>query len=148
TSLVHDVRRVVSEILGKPFTERMDHQIFRPDQKVLALWAADCAERVLTYFEAKYPGDGRLRDAIAECRKWEATGVFKMPVIRGASLQAHTAAKIVKEDDAKFAAHAAGQAVATAHVPTHAFGSSVYTIRAVVAHTGNTNDSLITERNW
>ncbi len=41
-----------------------------------------------------------------------------------------------------FATHSAGQAVATAHVATHAFGSSVYGIRAVVAHTGNADDSV------
>jgi hypothetical protein len=43
-----------------------------------------------------------------------------MPVIRGASLAAHSAAREVNQEDvaARFAARAAGQAVATAHVPT------------------------------
>lgn len=71
-----------------------------------------------------------------------------MSVIRKASLDAHAAAKGAKEDYAKYAAHAAGQAVATAHVPTHALGSSVYSIRAVAAYSGNVNDGLIDEYSW
>lgn len=58
-----------------------------------------------------------------------------MPVIRGASLAAHAAAKLVHKKDtaAKFAAHAAGQAVATAHVPTHALGPVLYSMQHVAA---------------
>jgi len=57
-----------------------------------------------------------------------------MSVIRKASLDAHSAAKDVKENDAAcLAAHAAGQAVATAHVPQHAYGSSYYALKAIAA---------------
>jgi hypothetical protein len=148
TAVLYDVRKSVSDILNKPFTERIDHQIFKPDQKTLALWAADCAEHVLPYFEDNYPDDDRPRKAIEALREWIRTGVFSMAVIRGASLSAHAAAKGNKEADAIFAAHAAGQAVATAHVPTHALGSSLYGIRAAAAHSGNVDDGLIKERNW
>lgn len=147
-ALVYEVRKAVSEILNKPFTERIDHQIFRSDQKILALWAADCAEHVLSYFENECPDDNRPRKAIEVCRTWANTGVFRMFVIRGASLSAHAAAKTAKKDDSKFAVHAAGQAVATAHVPTHALGASVYGIRAVAAHSGIVNDGIVKERNW
>ncbi len=148
TELLQDVRRSVSEILGSPFTEKIDHKAFRPNQKVLALWAADCAVRVLPYFEDRCPNDDRPRKAIEACRKWAATGEFKMAEIRKASLGAHDAARRVKEHDAIFAAHAAGQAVATAHVVTHALGSSVYGIRATAAHSANRYDGLIGERSW
>lgn len=147
-TLLYEVRRSVSEILGTPFTEHMDHQIFKPYQRILAIWAADCAERVLPFFEDKYPEDDRPRKAIEKLREWTRTGVFSMSVIRKASLEAHAAAKGRREEDAIFAAHAAGQAVATAHVPTHAFGSSLYSIRAVAANSSNVNDGLIKERNW
>jgi hypothetical protein len=145
--LFYEVRRSVSEILDKPFIERIDHQIFKPDQKLLAIWAAECAERVLPYFEEKYPNDDRPRKAIEVLRDWIATGVFSMAVIRKASLGAHAAAKGKKEADAIFAAHAAGQAVGTAHVVTHSLGASLYGIRAVAAHLGNVNDGL-KERDW
>jgi hypothetical protein len=38
------------------------------DRRVVATWAADCAERVLMLFEAEAPTDGRPRDAIARTR--------------------------------------------------------------------------------
>jgi len=148
-AMLYDVRKAVSEVLDKPFTERMDHQVFRPYQKELALWAADCAERVLPYFEDLHPDDDRPRKAILECREWVRTGVFHMAVIRRVSLSAHAAAKEVKGNDAAcFAAHAAGQAVGTAHVNTHALGSSIYAIRAVIAYTGDIDEGLVKEREW
>ena len=146
--VLHDIRRSVSEILNKPFSEKTDHRVFKPDQKILALWAADCAEHVLPCFEEKHHGDDRPRKAIEACRQWVATGVFRMADIRKASLDAHAAAREAKEEDARAAAHAAGQAVATAHVPTHALGSALYGIRAAAAHSGNADDGLIRERDW
>src|SRR5512133_3108283 len=145
TLVLHDIRRSVAEILNKPFSEKIDHQIFRPDQNVLARWAADCAEHVLPFFEENHPGDDRPRKAIEACRRWVADGVFRMADIRRASLDAHAAARDAEGEDAKAAAHAAGQAVATAHVPTHALGSALYGIRAAAAHTGNPDDGLIRE---
>jgi hypothetical protein len=143
-----DIRRSVSEILNKPFTEHINHQVFKPDQKLLALWAADCAEHVLPWFEEKHPDDDRPRKAIEACRQWVATGVFRMADIRKSSLDAHAAAREAKEDDARAAAHAAGQAVATAHVPTHALGSALYGIRAAAARSGDADDGLIRECGW
>ena len=147
-TLLSDIRRDVSLVLGRPCTETIDHRIFQPDKRALALWAADCAEHVLPFFLEDQPGDVRSRVAIDTCRQWAATGVFRMADIRKASLDAHAAAREAKEADAVFAAHAAGQAVATAHVPTHALACSVYAIRAVAAHTGNADDGLIGERTW
>lgn len=146
--LLFEVRKEVSAILNKPFSERINHQIFQPDKKILALWAADCAEHVLPFFEDKYPDDDRPRKAIEVCRRWAATGTFRMSDIRQASLDAHVAAKIVKKEDARYAAHAAGQAVGTPHVPTHSLGASIYAIRSAAAHSGNIDDGLIRERNW
>ena len=57
-----------------------------------------------------------------------------MAAIRGASLAAHAAARAASANPAaSFAARAAGQAVATAHVPQHAFGSAYYALKALVA---------------
>ena len=81
-ALLYDVRKSVSEILNKPFSERINHQIFQPDKKALALWALDCAERVLPLFEAKYPHDKRPRKALETLKDWIDTGMFKMSVIR------------------------------------------------------------------
>ena len=123
----------------------------RNDHKALALWAADCAERVLPLFEDKYPQDSRPRDAIKTLLEWVRTGNFSMPVIRRASLGAHAAAKEVQENDkaASLAAHAAGQAVGTAHVVTHAFGSALYALKAVaVTNPADPKTALAIERDW
>ncbi len=122
----------------------------KQDQRLLATWAADCAERVLPFFEKVYPKDDRPRKAIEACRTWVRTGVFKMADIREASLAAHAAAREAKENDvACFAARAAGQAVATAHVPQHAFGGAYYALKAVVAaDSANAEVKIAKERNW
>ncbi|MCZ7357159.1 MAG: hypothetical protein O8C66_05215 [Candidatus Methanoperedens sp.] len=122
----------------------------KQDQRLLATWAADCAERVLPFFEKAYPKDDRPRKAIEACRTWVRTGVFKMADIRGASLAAHAAAREAKENKtACFAARAAGQAVATVHVPQHALGGAYYALKAVaVADLANADVKIAKERNW
>ncbi len=122
----------------------------KQDQRSLATWAADCAERVLPFFEKAYPKDDRPRKAIEACRTWVRTGVFKMADIRKASLEAHAAACEAKENNtACFAARAAGQAVATAHVPQHTFGAAYYALKAVAAvDPANAEIKIAEERNW
>jgi hypothetical protein len=56
-----------------------------------------------------------------------------MNEVRKLSLDAHSAAKDVRSDAAKFAAHAAGQAVGSWHVPTHALGAFSYAGKALIA---------------
>ncbi len=122
----------------------------REDQRLMASWAADCAERVLPFFEKAFPNDERPRKAIEACRTWVCTGLFKMTVIRGASLSAHAAAREAKGNEpAFFAARAAGQAVATAHVPQHAFGSAYYALRAIAsADSADAKVNVAKERDW
>jgi hypothetical protein len=112
--------------------EEMLELMSKTDKKTLAIWAIDCALCVLPYFEEKYPEDHRPRQALEILKTWIDTGVFKMAVIRKASLDAHAAAREVGEDSAaRSAARAAGQAVATAHVARHSYGSAVYAQQAV-----------------
>ena len=102
------------------------------EHKILAIWAADCAVRVMPFFEKTYPADIRPHIALQTLQKWIETGEFKMAVIRKSSLDAHAAAREVgKENAARSAARSAGQAVATAHMPRHAIGASIYALQAV-----------------
>ena len=131
--------------------EEMLELIKNTDHKTLAVWAIDCAERVLPYFEEKYPEDHRPRQAIEALQAWIHTGVFKMAVIRKASLASHAAAREVGEDNAaRSAARAAGQAVATAHVPSHSIGAANYALQAIHRATNSSDaDAAITkEREW
>jgi hypothetical protein len=118
----------------------------RADQKAMAMWAAHCAERVLPLFQQVYPKDDRPHHAIEVCRTWVRTGVFRMSEIRGASLAAHAAARDAKENEtACFAARAAGQAVATAHVSQHAYGGAYYALKAIAANDPTNAESKIAE---
>jgi hypothetical protein len=131
--------------------ERIIELVRKTDHKILAAWAIDCAERVLPYFEEKYPQDQRPRNAIKALQTWMNTGVFKMAVIRKASLDAHAAAREVGEDNpARSAARAAGQAVATAHVPTHSIGSAIYALQAIsrAADSSDVDAVLVKEQEW
>jgi hypothetical protein len=99
------------------------------DQRTLALWAADCAERVLPIFEAKYPDDDRPRKAIEAARAW-ARGKLRVGEARAAALATHAAAREATDPAAIAAARAAGHAAATAHVATHCSAAAHYAIKA------------------
>ncbi len=112
--------------------ERLVDLVKKTGHKILAIWAIDCAERVLPYFENKYPEDRRPRNAVDTLRTWIQTGEFKMAVIRKASLDSHAAARDVgKDSPARSAARSASQAVATAHVPIHSVGAAIYALQVV-----------------
>jgi len=99
----------------------------------IALRSAKLAEKVLPYFEKKYPKDRRPRKAIEALRTWIRTGVFSMKNIRKASFDAHAAARKAPEDSAaRAAARAAGQTAAVAHVVTHADGVEYYAKKTVL----------------
>lgn len=99
------------------------------DHHLLALWAADCAEHVLPLFEAARPDDDRPRRAIELARAW-VRGEVKMTVSRAAAGHANAAARDLS-GGARYAAYAAGQAAAVAHVAAHELGAAAYAIRAV-----------------
>jgi immunity protein 5 of polymorphic toxin system len=101
------------------------------DHRLLAVWAADCAQHVLHFFEQAQPSDDRPRRAIEQTLAW-VRGEITMTQARKAAFAANAAAREVS-GAAKEAAHAAGQAVAVAHVAAHELGAAAYAIRAVRA---------------
>ena len=101
-----------------------------PRHRLLASWAADCAEHVLPLFAQKHPHDDRPRLAIEAARAW-SRGEISVGEARAASVQAHAAARDAPEDDARTAARACGHAVATAHMADHALGPVLYGVKAV-----------------
>lgn len=101
------------------------------DHRLLALWAADCAEHVLPLFESAYPEDLRPRLAISHVRAW-VDGSVTMIESRAAGGHAMGAARD-KRGAARHAAYAAGQAGAVAHVAAHDLGAAAYAIKAARA---------------
>lgn len=131
--------------------EPMAELVAKTSHRTLAFWAIDCVMRVLPYFEESYPEDHRPRNAIAALQAWVNTGVFKMGDIRKASLASHAAAREVGEDnEARSAARAAGQAAATAHVPTHSIGAAKYALQAIhrAAGASDAGAAVAKERDW
>ncbi len=108
-----DIKKKIAEI-----TSKMDKQ-------ALAIWASDCAQHVLPYFEEKYPDDDRPRKAIEAARAWVKDEIT-VGEARSAAFAAHKAAREVEDDIARAVARAAGHAAATAHVASHAVHAADY----------------------
>jgi thymidine phosphorylase len=101
------------------------------DHRLLALWAASCAEHVLGLFESARPGDPRPRQAIEHARAW-VRGEVTMTQARAAGGHAMGAARDLRGAP-RHAAYAAGQAGAVAHVAAHELGAAAYAIKAARA---------------
>jgi len=112
-------------------TTRRGGTLSDSDHRLLALWAADCAEHVLHLFESEQTSDRRPRHAIDQIRAWEQ-GEVTMTVSRAAGIDAMAAARELT-GAARFAALAAGHAAAVAHVAAHELGAAAYAIRAMRA---------------
>jgi hypothetical protein len=101
------------------------------DHRLLALWAAACAEHVLHLFESEKPADPRPRQAIEQARAW-TRGEITMSQARTAAGHANAAARDLS-GAARHAGYAAGQAAAVAHVAAHELGAAAYAIKAARA---------------
>ena len=100
------------------------------DRRLLALWAADCAERVLPLFEADAPDDDRARDGIKRAREFGNGELGTAGEVRR-RFEAGRAAQSGKAPAAVAAARAAGQASGVAHMGAHALGAAAYAAKAV-----------------
>jgi len=118
------------------------------NHRLLAQWAALCAEHVLHLFELEQPDDTRPRDAIEAARAW-ARGELRMSDARMAAFPANAAGRDLPSP-AKYAALAAGQAAPVAHVAAHALGAAAYAIRAVAAQApkDEAEAARVAERDW
>jgi hypothetical protein len=101
------------------------------DHRLLALWAASCAEHVLHFFELAQPSDRRPRQGIELVRAW-TRGEIGMAESRAAGGHAMGAARKLS-GAARYAAYAAGQAAVVAHVAAHELGAAAYAIKAARA---------------
>ena len=116
------------------------------DRRVLAVWAADCAERTLPLFEAQAPTDPRPREAIAGVRAF-ARGEMRIGPVRALAVEAHAAARDVGNPAAVAAARAAGHAAATAHMAAHARGVA-YAARAAGLAAADDPTAVADEARW
>jgi Imm-5 like putative immunity protein len=109
------------------------------ERRIVAAWAADCAERVLGLFEAEAPGDSRPRNSIARTRAFA----------RG---ELGVAEEIRRRFDGGGAARGvstpAGQAAAVAHMGAHALGAAAYAAKAAGLAAPNRPEAVGEEIQW
>lgn len=117
------------------------------DRRIVASWAADCAERVLGLFEAESPADTRPRDAIARTRAF-ARGELGAAVEIRRRFVAGRAARGVRAPAAVAAARAAAQAAGVAHMGAHALGAAAYAAEAAGLGAPDRPDALHDEVRW
>ncbi|MCO5953496.1 putative immunity protein [Microbacterium yannicii] len=116
------------------------------DRRVVAAWAADCAERVLTVFESEAPDDERPRDAVERARAFSrgdltAAGEIARRFVAGRAAQSAISPAAVA------AARAAAQAAGVAHMGAHALGAAAYAARAAGLAAGDP-DAVAAELDW
>src|SRR5262249_58528727 len=118
------------------------------DHRLLALWAAACAEHVLDLFESAQPEDLRPRRAIEQARAW-VRGEVTMTQARTAAGHAMGAARDLR-GAARHAAYAAGQAGGVAHVAAHELCAAAYATNAprAAALEGERDAAGRLERRW
>ncbi|MDA8358996.1 MAG: hypothetical protein M0Z95_22465 [Actinomycetota bacterium] len=100
------------------------------DRRLVAGWAADCAERVLGLCEAEAQKDDRPRVAIARARAFSRGELKTADEVRRRFVGG-VPARDVKDPAAAAAARAASRAVAVCHMGAHALGAAAYAIKAV-----------------
>jgi len=116
------------------------------DHQLLALWAAQCAEHVLHFFEDRQPSDTRPREAIDAARAW-AGGDMTMMAARACGGHAMGAARPL-QGAARYAAYAAGQAACVGHLAEHDLGAAAYAIKAARAAQPRSPSAGRVERDW
>ena len=117
------------------------------DRRLVAAWAADCAERALPLFEAERPDDGRPRAAIARTRAYARGELDTDAEIRRRFVDGG-AAREAKSPGAAAAARAAGQAAAVCHMGAHALGAAAYAVKAASLAATDRPEAATEEIGW
>ena len=108
---------------------RSPQTLSEAERRLVAAWAADCAERVVGLFEAGAPADNRPRALIARTRAFARGELNTGEEIRRRFVGGVPATELTPSAAAA-AARAAGQAVATCHMGAHALAAAAYAVRA------------------
>jgi hypothetical protein len=126
---------------------RSPQTLSEADRRIVAAWAADCAERVLGLFEAEAPGDSRPRDAIARARAFARGELGVAEGIRRRFI-GQEAARDVRSAAAVAAVRAAGQAAAVPHMGAHALGAAAYAAEAAGLAAPDRAEAVNNEVRW
>jgi hypothetical protein len=132
---------------GKIWGVRSPQTLSEADRRIVAAWAADCAERVLGLFETEAAEDSRPRDAIARARAF-ARGELDVAEQIRRRFVGNAAAQEVRVPAAVAAARAAGQAAAIPHMGAHALGAAAYAAKAAGLAAADRSGAISKEIRW
>jgi hypothetical protein len=116
------------------------------DRRIVAVWAADCAERVLGLFEAKLRGIAVPVMRFARLRAF-SRGELGVGEARRRFV-AHAAAREVSTPAAVAAARAVGQAASIPHMGAHALGAAAYAAKAAGLAASDRPEAVSDEIRW
>ncbi len=125
---------------------RSPQTLSEADRRIVASWAADCAERVLGLFEAEAPDDRRPREAIARTRAFARGELDVAEEIRRRFVGGGAARAVGPA--AAAAARAAGQAAAIPHMGAHALGAAAYAAKAAGLAAPDRPNAVSEEIRW
>jgi len=112
------------------------------ERRLVASWAADCAEHVLVLYEDVMPGDARVRAAIEQTRSFASGELVVRDAVRLRGGAAGAAAREAPTPAATAAAYAAEQAAAVAHMGAHGLGAAGYAAKASTLAAGCDDDAV------
>lgn len=117
------------------------------DRRIVAGWAARCAERVVPLFDGGEPEATQVRDALARARAYAAGRSTSAEEIRKRMI-AVKAASSGKTPAGAAAARSVAQAAAVAHMGAHALGAAAYAVKAVSLEGRGRPDAVDEEIRW
>lgn len=127
--------------------ERSPQTLSEADRRLVAAWAADCAERVLRLFEVEAPDDERPRALIARTRAFARGELNTAEEIRRRFVGGVGAGDL-RSPAAAAAVRAAGQALAVCHMGAHALGAAAYAVKAVGLANPDRPEAIENEIRW
>jgi hypothetical protein len=128
-------------------TVKSPQTLSEADRRLVAEWAALCAERALPLFEAERPDDGRPRAAIARAFAF-ARGELNIAAEIRQRFAGGGAAGAARSPAAAAAARAAGQAAAVCHMGAHALGAAAYAAKAASLAASGRTQAADNEIDW
>ncbi|WP_040166434.1 putative immunity protein [Microbacterium gorillae] len=117
------------------------------ERRVVAAWAADCAERVLPLFEAEAPDDDGTRSGIERARAYARGELDTATEIRN-RFRSGRPAHAVSAPAAVAAARSAAQAAAVSHMGAHALGAAAYAAKAAGLAAPDAGVARVAELAW
>ena len=126
---------------------RSPQTLSEAERRLVAAWAADCAERVLWLFEAEAPHNDRPRALIARARAFARGELNTAEEIRRRFVGGVSAGEVTGPA-AVAAARAAAQAVAVCHMGAHALGAAAYAAKAAELAAPDRPEAVEDEIRW